>query len=211
MSCDVESNPNQTHVITSQQHLTDWLDRLVSEMATGLVVRRGCLLPRPRPALLPARACSAARSASPREDLAVEQLARARAGVGEVELPQPHMENLWTGDTFLQSYLTRVLPPDLRRQLEPDLARSAVCYSSLLYRCTPYRWGARCAQEVALLGRQCEEDPPKLVASSAWGARLDAVLTCPAWRRLKGVAAEEGLISIPYKGEQGEHSRLYQV
>ena len=133
MSCDVESNPNQTHVITSQQHLTDWLDRLVSEMATGLVVRRGCLLPRPRPALLPARACSAARSASPREDLAVEQLARARAGVGEVELPQPHMENLWTGDTFLQSYLTRVLPPDLRRQLEPDLARSAAHCSSQLY------------------------------------------------------------------------------
>ena len=55
------------------------------------------------------------------------------AGVGEVELPQPHMENLWTGDTFLQSYLTRVLPPDLRRQLEPDLARSAVHSSSQLY------------------------------------------------------------------------------
>ena len=38
---------------------------------------------------------------------------------------------------------------------------------------------------VKVLGRECEANPPYLVATSAWGERVDQIVTCPAWRRMK--------------------------
>ncbi len=74
------------------------------------------------------------------------------------------------------------------------------------------RFGDLCAGELWRLGRECEERPPHLVQTGAWGTRrLDRVLTCEAWQRQKRVAAQEGLVAIAYEREQEEFSRLYQV
>ena len=36
-----------------------------------------------------------------------------------------------------------------------------------------------------MLGRECEASPPYLVQTTAWGARVDHIVTCPAWRNMK--------------------------
>ena len=40
---------------------------------------------------------------------------------------------------------------------------------------------------------------------------MDRVVTCEAWKRQKEIAAEEGLVSIPYTGTYGPYNRLYQA
>ena len=64
------------------------------------------------------------------------------------------------------------------------------------------RFGMRCADEIHDLGVQCEREPPSLHHHDAWGNRIDDIWTCPAWRRLHDIAAEEGLISIAYEQDQ---------
>lgn len=61
------------------------------------------------------------------------------------------------------------------------------------------------------MGVQCEREPPFLRAASPWGASGNELVTSPAWKAQKDVAAEEGLISIAYEQKQGQYSRLYQA
>lgn len=41
---------------------------------------------------------------------------------------------------------------------------------------------------------------------NAWGARVDEIVTCSAWKQQKRISAQEGLISIPYQNEQVDNS-----
>jgi len=54
-------------------------------------------------------------------------------------------------------------------------------------------------------------NPPYLRQSTAWGRRVDQIVTCQAWRAQKEISAKEGLIAIPYERAEGEFSRLYQL
>ena len=36
-------------------------------------------------------------------------------------------------------------------------------------------------------------------------------VTCQAWKELKKISAEEGLIATAYEGKYGEYDRLYQM
>eukprot|EP00760_Papus_ankaliazontas_P038637 PhM_4_TR9220/c0_g1_i1/m.20823 len=65
-------------------------------------------------------------------------------------------------------------------------------------------FGQRCAKEIFLLGEECEANPPTLTTYDAWGKRVDEVNTCAAWRRLKDISAEEGLIATAYNAETRE-------
>ena len=40
---------------------------------------------------------------------------------------------------------------------------------------------------------------------------LSRLITCDAWKRMKSISAEEGLVAIPYSGEFAQYGRLYQV
>ena len=42
-----------------------------------------------------------------------------------------------------------------------------------------------------------------------YGRRVDRLITSEGWRGLKGVLAEEGVVSIPYLRKQGASSRVY--
>jgi len=107
---------------------------------------------------------------------------------------EPKHQNSYTSDGFLQSYLRVHMPKEILSNIEPDLDR----------------FGHECAHEIWDLGQQCEQNPPYLRQYNAWGGRIDEIVTCPAWKQQKRVAAKEGLISIPYKNEQDIYSRLYQ-
>lgn len=114
---------------------------------------------------------------------------------GGFTLAPPEHQNSYTSDGLLQSYLKHHIPHEIFTSLEPDLIR----------------FGGRCAGEIWNLGQQCEQNPPYLRQTDAWGRRIDEIVTHASWKQQKRIAAEEGLISIPYHNVQGEYSRLYQV
>ena len=106
-----------------------------------------------------------------------------------------------TSDGFLQSYLARLLPREAGHFIRSDLQT----------------FGDRCASEIQVqsslgtltcfsddlfmlfiamqaLGRECEDNPPYLVQTSAWGERRDEIVTCPAWKRMKVSATSSSII-----------------
>jgi len=119
----------------------------------------------------------------------------SRAKVGKFVQSEPQHENSFSSDDFLQSFLKRTIPKDIMDRIEPDLTR----------------FGERCATDIYALGQECEVNPPYLRQTTAWGKRVDQIVTCQAWKAQKDISAEEGLIAIPYERAEGEYSRLYQL
>lgn len=66
------------------------------------------------------------------------------------------------------------------------------------------RFGERVAKEVDSWGRDCELNPPRLVNFDPWGRRVDHIVTSPAWKRMKTLSAEEGMVAIGYERSFGE-------
>jgi alkylation response protein AidB-like acyl-CoA dehydrogenase len=106
----------------------------------------------------------------------------------------PELGNQYTGDSLLRSYFERVLPDDVRSEITPELARLGELAGGSLYR-----------QSVAE-----RLDEPKLVQWDAWGNRVDHIEITPLWKRAAVIAAEEGLVAIPYEKRHGASSRLHQ-
>lgn len=65
-------------------------------------------------------------------------------------------------------------------------------------------FGERVANEVDEWGRECELNPPRLVHFDSWGCRVDHIVTSPAWKRMKELSAQEGLVAIGYERSFGE-------
>lgn len=65
-------------------------------------------------------------------------------------------------------------------------------------------FGERVASEVEEWGRECEVTPPRLVHFDSWGRRVDHIVTSPAWKRMKDLSAQEGLVAIGYERTFGE-------
>jgi len=107
----------------------------------------------------------------------------------------PRLRNQFSGDLFLQSYLKRILPNEILQEIWADLEH----------------FGHRVATDIYSMGRECEQQPPKLEHFDAWGRRVDNIQTCKGWNQLHDVSAEEGLISIPYERKYGQWSRIYQA
>ncbi|XP_053136038.1 acyl-CoA dehydrogenase family member 11-like [Hemicordylus capensis] len=108
---------------------------------------------------------------------------------------QPRIGNPYLEDAFLQGYLKSYLPSKVFTEVSVDLER----------------FGARVKDEIDSLGRECELTPPKLQQFDAWGQRLDQIITCPAWKRMKEISAEEGLIAEAYERKYSSWSRVYQI
>ncbi|XP_075069286.1 acyl-CoA dehydrogenase family member 11-like [Mixophyes fleayi] len=119
----------------------------------------------------------------------------SRAVIGNFFQEQPKLGNQYLEDALLQSYLRRHLPPRVLEEVSQDLER----------------FGHRLVEEIDSLGRECELNPPQLQQYDAWGRRVDRILTCPAWKRMKELSAEEGLIAEAYERKYSSWSRLVQV
>ncbi|XP_070807746.1 acyl-CoA dehydrogenase family member 11-like [Pituophis catenifer annectens] len=107
----------------------------------------------------------------------------------------PRMGNLYLEDPLLQGYLRAHLPAQVFAEVNVDLER----------------FGARLRDEIDFLDRECELNPPRLLHFDAWGQRVDQVTTCPAWKRLKDISAEESLVAEGYKRRYSCWSRVYQI
>ncbi|NXM74961.1 ACD11 dehydrogenase, partial [Serilophus lunatus] len=117
---------------------------------------------------------------------------------GEMETlfnEQPKTGNPYLEDTFLQSYLKTHLPPKVLKEVHQDLER----------------FGNRLLTQIQALGWECELNPPVFQQHDAWGRRVDHIHTCSAWRSMKDISAQEGLIAEAYERRFSNWSRLYQA
>uniref|UniRef100_A0AAY5EMG6 Uncharacterized protein n=1 Tax=Electrophorus electricus TaxID=8005 RepID=A0AAY5EMG6_ELEEL len=114
------------------------------------------------------------------------------SSIGAFFQEKPVLRNPFTQDALLRGYLRRHVP---LQEVESDLSR----------------FGQRVVDEIDELGRQCEQNPPHLQQYEAWGRRVDRIITCPAWTRLKHISAQEGMVAAGYERRFKEWSRVYQM
>ena len=98
--------------------------------------------------------------------------------------PPPRLGNQYDEDRVLRSYLKRVLPPDVLREVEPSLQEMGRLAGGELY-------------EMQLADRLNE---PVLTQWDAWGNRIDQIEVTPLWKRAEQVAVEHGVVAECFKG-----------
>ncbi|KAM9219503.1 acyl-CoA dehydrogenase family member 11-like [Leptosomus discolor] len=108
---------------------------------------------------------------------------------------QPETGNPYLEDALLQSYLKTHLPPKVLEEMNQDLEG----------------FGYRLLAKIKPLGQECELNPPVFRQYDAWGRRVDHIITCSAWKRMKEIVAEEGLIAEAYERRYSNWSRLHQA
>lgn len=106
----------------------------------------------------------------------------------------PQLPNQYAADALLRSHLRRTVDADVLREIEPSLQNM----------------GELAAGKLLTLSRAHRRDEPVHVPFDAWGNRVDEVRINDAWRVYARVAAEEGLIAIPYERKHGRFSRVQQ-
>lgn len=106
----------------------------------------------------------------------------------------PRLRNQFDDDAFLRRYLRRVLPREMHDAIEPELRQLGALAGGELY-------------DLQLADRLNE---PQLTQWDAWGNRVDRITVSPLWQRAAQLAAEHGLIAIPYERAHGRYSRLHQ-
>ncbi|NXD70769.1 ACD11 dehydrogenase, partial [Eolophus roseicapillus] len=143
------------------------------------------------------------RSAGQGQHLGVQE----RRALGGLEMPlarremeplfheRPETGNQYLEDALLRSYLKTHLPAKVLQEVDRDLER----------------FGNRLHRQIGALGWECELNPPVLRQYDAWGRRVDHIVTCSAWRRMKEIAAEEGLVAEAYERRYSSWSRLHQA
>ena len=106
----------------------------------------------------------------------------------------PRLPNTYRSDGVLREYLERLLPAEVRAEVEPELDRM----------------GEAAAGELRRLAEQAEASPPRLVQYDPWGRRVDRIEVSPAWTELHAVQARAGLCALPYEDRHGRHDRIVQ-
>src|SRR5690606_22266826 len=106
----------------------------------------------------------------------------------------PQLGNQYRDDAFLRGYLQRKLPPEMLREIEPQLDEMGELAGGELYR-------AQLADRV---------NEAVLTQWDAWGNRIDAIELTPLWKKAAPLAARSGLIAIPYEAKHGRYSRIHQ-
>lgn len=106
----------------------------------------------------------------------------------------PRLGNQYRDDLFLVDYLRRKLPPEMLREVEPELDHMGALAGNELY-------------QMQLDDRLHE---PVLTQWDAWGHRVDRIELSPLWQKVAPIAARSGLVAIPYEAKHGPHSRIHQ-
>jgi alkylation response protein AidB-like acyl-CoA dehydrogenase len=106
----------------------------------------------------------------------------------------PELDNQYTADRALRSYLSRVLPPEVLADIEPELLAMGESAGGEFYR-------------MQLADR---ENEPALTQWDPWGKRIDRIDVTPLWREAERIAAQRGLVATAYERRHGAHSRVHQ-
>src|SRR5918993_2455374 len=101
--------------------------------------------------------------------------------------PPPKLGNQYADDRFLIGYLQRKLPAEILRQIEGELSDMGSLAGGKLY-------------DMQLEDRLHE---PLLTQWDPWGNRIDRIEVTSLWRTAAQLAAQSGLISIPYEARHG--------
>jgi alkylation response protein AidB-like acyl-CoA dehydrogenase len=107
----------------------------------------------------------------------------------------PRLGNQFDSDAVLRTWVERALPPDTRRTVEPELREM----------------GELAATTLLELTRQSRDEEPQLVSFDPWGRRIDHIRVPEAWKHYARVAAEWGLVAIPYERKEGPFARIRQA
>jgi acyl-CoA dehydrogenase len=107
----------------------------------------------------------------------------------------PGLGNQYGDDRVLRSYLARVLPPEMLRDIEPSLMELGHLAGGDLYR-------------MQLADRLNE---PVLTQWDAWGNRIDRIELTPLWKLAERIAAEYGIVATAYERKHGSFSRVHQA
>ncbi len=105
----------------------------------------------------------------------------------------PALDNQFTSDRVLRSYLARVAPEDALAAMTPSLDEMGELTR---------QWSTRVVDERLL--------EPKLTHWDAWGHRIDQIEVTPLWKDLARVAAEKGIVGTAYERKLGALSRVHQ-
>jgi len=108
--------------------------------------------------------------------------------------PPPELDNQYTSDRVLRSYLRRTLPADVLRPIEPSLNEL----------------GELAAGSLLRLQAEDRLSEPRLSQWDAWGRRDDRIELTAVWRNARVVACERGIVAAAYENAQREFSRVYQ-
>jgi len=106
----------------------------------------------------------------------------------------PQLRNTYDADPLLQEYLAQRLP-DAWAAIEPELRHL----------------GDLAAGELLRMQAADRLTEPRHVPFDAWGRRIDTIELTPLWRAAARLAAEHGLVAIPYERPLGARSRLLQL
>ena len=106
----------------------------------------------------------------------------------------PVLGNQYATDRALRSYLSRALPPDVLRDVEPELQEMGELSGGYLWQ----------------LDAKHRDEVPRLVQWDAWGNRIDRIEVTPLWVEAARVAAEKGVVAAAYERKHGELSRIHQ-
>ncbi|KAH9091283.1 hypothetical protein LEN26_018777 [Aphanomyces euteiches] len=109
----------------------------------------------------------------------------------------PNLGNQYEDDKALVSLVRRLIPAQTRQSMNLDEEL--------------HRFGARVvARDILDACEDAENNPPRHVPFDPWGHRVDKLVMAEGWKTMKRIAAEEGLISLAYDNQFGEHARTYQ-
>jgi acyl-CoA dehydrogenase len=106
----------------------------------------------------------------------------------------PSLGNQYDEDVLLRELLARRLPDDVRRSIESSLVEM----------------GGLAVGRLLELSQHARGQEPLLISHDAWGRRVDEIRVPEAWKEYARVAAEHGLVSIPYERANGPWSRMHQ-
>ena len=106
----------------------------------------------------------------------------------------PALQNTYSRDRLLKSYLERNVPEDARRAMVPTLEALGELAAGPLY--------GQLVREYA--------SEPRLVPWNPWGHRVDTIELTPLWREMQKVATEHGLVATAYERKHGHYSRIHQ-
>ena len=106
----------------------------------------------------------------------------------------PALGNQYDDDRVLRSYLHRVLPEEMRHEIEDELREMGRLAGGEWY-----------ALQLADLPNE-----PALTPWDAWGERVDHVTVTRVWTEAERAAAERGLVATAYERKHGAFSRPHQ-
>lgn len=106
----------------------------------------------------------------------------------------PELQNQFTSDELLKTFLSFKLPDEISVGVFSDLTR----------------FGNRVVTDILEFAREAEKHPPELIKYDAWGVRIDHVDVSNGWKNLHRVSAEEEIVRLGYARPYGVHSRMVQ-